>query len=104
MRPAAADAWFGDAAQRRRKADGAQPLAPDAQPWQTDPMLGWLVRFALFKFLPRRIIPLITVIEIARLLWGVRRRQFGVNEPWRSRTAPPPRGWSQAQSQPPRRR
>jgi hypothetical protein len=53
-------------------------------------MFGWLVRFALFKFLPRRIVPLITVIEIARLLWGFRQRRFRVNEPWRSRTASPP--------------
>lgn len=55
-------------------------------------MLGWLVRFTLFKFLPRRILPLITVIEIARLLWGFRRYRYRVNEPWRSRTAPPPQG------------
>jgi hypothetical protein len=64
-------------------------------------MLSWLVRFTLFKFLPRRILPLITVIEIARLLWGFRQRRFGVNEPSQSRTAPPPQG---AWSQPPRRR
>jgi hypothetical protein len=64
-------------------------------------MFGWLARFMLFKFLPRRIVPLITVIEIARLVWGIRQRRFRVNEPSRSRTAPPPRG---ALSEPPRRR
>jgi hypothetical protein len=53
-------------------------------------MLGWFVRFALFKFLPRRIVPLLTLIEIARLAWGFRRHLYRVNDPRRSRTAPPP--------------
>jgi hypothetical protein len=53
-------------------------------------MLGWFVRFALFKFLPRRIVPFLTLIEIARLAWGFRQRAFRVNDPRRSRTAPPP--------------
>ena len=65
-------------------------------------MLGWFVRFALFKFLPRRIIPLLTLIEIARLAWGFRQRLYRVNDPRRSRTAPPPMP-PQASPQPPRR-
>jgi hypothetical protein len=64
-------------------------------------MLGWLVRFVLLKFLPRRIVPLLTLIEIARLAWGFRRHLYRVNDPRRSRTAPPP---SASWSQPPRRR
>jgi hypothetical protein len=53
-------------------------------------MIGWLARFFVLRFLPRRIIPVLTAIEIARLAWGLRRRRFGVNEPRDSRTAPPP--------------
>ena len=56
-------------------------------------MIGWLARFLLFKALPRRIIPLLTLIEIARLARQLqRRRRYAVNEPYRSRTAPPPPG------------
>jgi hypothetical protein len=53
-------------------------------------MFGWLVRFVLFRFLPRRILPVLTLIEIARLAWGFRRHLYAVNDPRRSRTAPPP--------------
>ena len=65
-------------------------------------MLGWLLRFTLLKVLPRKIIPLITLIEIVRLAWGLRRRRYAVNEPWRSRTGPPP--WPARSSSEPRRR
>jgi hypothetical protein len=66
-------------------------------------MFGWIVRFALFRLLPRKIIPIITLIEIARLGWGLRRRRSAVNEPWRSRTAQPPRA-DGTTTEPPRRR
>ncbi|MFL5726330.1 MAG: hypothetical protein ACJ765_09335 [Chloroflexota bacterium] len=53
-------------------------------------MLGWLFRMVVFRFLPRRIVPFLTFIEIARLVWGLRRRRFGVSDPRSSRTSPPP--------------
>jgi hypothetical protein len=71
-------------------------------------MIGWVVRFALFRLLPRRIVPILTLVEIIRLAWGLRRRRFAVNDPRRSRTAPP--SWSETQgsepswSEPPTRR
>jgi hypothetical protein len=66
-------------------------------------MFGWIVRFALFRLLPRKIIPIITLIEIVRLGWGLRRRRSAANEAWRSGSAQPP--WpDQPSSEPPRRR
>jgi hypothetical protein len=53
-------------------------------------MIGWLARFFLLKFLPRRILPILTLIEIVRLYRSFRRQRYAVNEPWRSRTSPPP--------------
>ena len=53
------------------------------------------------EFLRMRILPIITFIEIARLAWGFRRRLYGVNDPRRSRTAPPP-PMPAAPAQPPR--
>jgi len=53
-------------------------------------MITWLARLLLFRILPRRILPIITFIELARLAWGFRPRRYRVNEPSRSRTALPP--------------
>jgi hypothetical protein len=36
-------------------------------------MLGWLGRFFLVRFLPRRLIPILTVIEVIRFIRGLRR-------------------------------
>jgi hypothetical protein len=66
-------------------------------------MLGWIVRFTLFRLLPRKIIPIITLLEIVRLGWGLRRRRNAAREPWGSRTAQPP--WpDETVLEPPRRR
>ena len=65
-------------------------------------MITWLARLLLFRILPRRILPILTFIELARLAWGFRPRRYRVNEPWRSRTALPPLPPTAAQ--PPRRR
>jgi hypothetical protein len=54
-------------------------------------MFRWLTRFFLLRFLPRRLLPILTVIEIVRLIRGLRRPRMAVNEPIESRTAPPPR-------------
>jgi hypothetical protein len=54
-------------------------------------MFGWIARVLLFRVLPRKLVPIITVIEVARLLWSMRQRRFAVNDPRRSRTGPPPR-------------
>jgi hypothetical protein len=53
-------------------------------------MISWAARFLLLRVLPRKLVPILTIIELARLAWGFRRRRFAVNEPRRSRTAPPP--------------
>jgi hypothetical protein len=55
-------------------------------------MVRWLARVLLLKVLPKRLVPVLTVIEIARLARSVnkRRRGVAVNEPYESRTAPPP--------------
>jgi hypothetical protein len=54
-------------------------------------MFRWLARFVLFRFLPRRLLPILTVVELIRLVRGFRRPRYKVNEPIDSRTAPPPR-------------
>jgi hypothetical protein len=47
-------------------------------------------RFLLLRFLPRRILPIVTVAEAILLIRQVRRRKkVAVNEPSESRTAPP---------------
>jgi hypothetical protein len=56
----------------------------------TGPMISWAARFLLLRVLPRKLVPIITIVELARLAWGFRRRRFAVNEPRYSRTAPPP--------------
>ena len=40
-------------------------------------MIGTLARLALLKFLPRRLVPVLTVIEIARFLRSRRRGSAG---------------------------
>jgi hypothetical protein len=34
-----------------------------------------MLRFLLLRFLPRRLVPLLTVLEIAILVWGWRKRK-----------------------------
>ena len=53
--------------------------------------MRWFARFFLLRFLPRRLLPILTVIELVRLIRGLRRPRVAVNEPIDSRTAPPPR-------------
>ena len=59
-------------------------------PAHTDRMIGWVVRMLLFRVLPRKIVPLITLVELLMLFRSMRRRRFAVNDPSASRTAPPP--------------
>ena len=52
-------------------------------------MLKTLARFALLRFLPRRILPIVTVVEAILLLRSIRKRSgVRVNAPTDSRTAP----------------
>lgn len=54
-------------------------------------MLKMATRFLLLRFLPRRLLPIITVAEALLLLRSVRNRsRTRVNDPARSRSAPPP--------------
>ncbi len=51
-------------------------------------MFKWLARFALLRFLPRRLLPILTAVQVFRMFRDMRHRQrFAVND---SRTAPPP--------------
>jgi len=55
-------------------------------------MFRMAARFLLFRVLPRRVLPVVTVVEALLLLRSVRKRSapaVGVNEPTASRTAPP---------------
>jgi hypothetical protein len=54
-------------------------------------MFRWLTRFFLLRFLPRRLLPILTVVEIVRVIRGLRKPRYAVNEPIDSRTAPPRR-------------
>jgi len=53
-------------------------------------MFRWFARAVLLRFLPRRLLPILTAIELFRIVRGLRRRKQPVNEPTASRTAPPP--------------
>jgi hypothetical protein len=53
-------------------------------------MIGWVLRMLLFRVLPRKIMPVITLVELLMLFRSMRRRRFAVNDPTASRTAPPP--------------
>lgn len=53
-------------------------------------MFKTALRFLLLRVLPRRLIPVVTVVEVLLLLRSVRRRAgVRVNPPAASRTAPP---------------
>lgn len=53
-------------------------------------MFKWLARFALLRFLPRRLLPILTAVQVFRMFRDMRNRQrFAVNDPRDSRTAPP---------------
>jgi len=53
-------------------------------------MLKTLARFALVRVLPRRILPIVTVVEAILFLRSIRNRsRVRVNAPPDSRTAPP---------------
>ena len=53
-------------------------------------MLKTAARILLLRVLPRRILPIVTVIEALLFLRGLRRnRRVQVNDPVRSRTAAP---------------
>jgi hypothetical protein len=53
-------------------------------------VLKTAARFLLLRVLPRRLIPVVTVVEIALLLRNVRRKaRTKVNPPRESRTASP---------------
>ena len=63
----------------------------DGRKRHTRSMFRWLARAFLFRFLPRRLLPFLTALELLAILRAVRRRQrYAVNEPTESRTAPPP--------------
>jgi hypothetical protein len=63
-------------------------------------MLKTLARFALLRVLPRRILPIVTVVEAVLFVRSIRNRsRVGVNAPTESRTAPPaPRGADRPQA------
>ena len=55
-------------------------------------MLRTATRFLLLRFLPRRILPIVTIAEAILLFRSLRKKQsVEVNEPKDSRTGPPPR-------------
>jgi hypothetical protein len=55
-------------------------------------VLRTAIRFLLLRFLPRRILPIVTVAEAILLIRSVRRRKkVAVNDPSESRTASPDR-------------
>jgi hypothetical protein len=60
-----------------------------ADPAHTAPVIGWVLRMLLFRVLPRKIMPLITLVELLMLVRAIRRRRFAVNDPTASRTALP---------------
>ena len=53
-------------------------------------MIRAATRFLLLRFLPRRILPIVTIAEAILLFRSVRRKKsVEVNDPTESRTAPP---------------
>jgi hypothetical protein len=53
-------------------------------------MLKTAARFLLLRFLPRRIVPIVTVVEALLFVRSIRNRsRVKVNPPSKSRTAPP---------------
>lgn len=63
--------------------------APASMP-DTCPMFRWITRAVFLRFLPRRLLPILTAIELFRIVRGLRKQKQPVNEPIDSRTAPPP--------------
>jgi hypothetical protein len=53
-------------------------------------MVRWIARAVFLRFLPRRLLPILTAIELFRIVRGLRKPKQPVNEPLDSRTAPPP--------------
>jgi hypothetical protein len=53
-------------------------------------MFRWIGRAVFLRFLPRRLLPLLTAYELFRIVRGMRKSKQPVNEPIDSRTAPPP--------------
>jgi hypothetical protein len=53
-------------------------------------MFRWITRAVVLRFLPRRLLPILTAIELFRIVRGLRKPKQPVNEPLDSRTAPPP--------------
>jgi hypothetical protein len=53
-------------------------------------MFRWIARAVFLRFLPRRLLPILTAIELFRIVRGLRKQKQPVNEPIDSRTAPPP--------------
>jgi hypothetical protein len=53
-------------------------------------MFRWIARAVFLRFLPRRLLPILTAIELFRIVRGLRKPKLPVNEPSNSRTAPPP--------------
>jgi hypothetical protein len=62
----------------------------DASMSETSPMVRWIARAVFLRFLPRRLLPILTAIELFRIVRGLRKQKQPVNEPIDSRTAPPP--------------
>jgi hypothetical protein len=56
----------------------------------TSRMFRWITRAVVLRFLPRRLLPILTAIELFRIVRGLRKPKQPVNEPLDSRTAPPP--------------
>jgi hypothetical protein len=55
-------------------------------------MLSWIARFFFLRFLPRRLVPVLTLIEIVRIARSLNdRRRFAANDPRAQRAASPPR-------------
>ena len=59
-------------------------------------MLRWVLRFLLIRVLPRRLFWFLSLVDLYFLFRSLRRRVGGrpaiaVNDPRRSRTAPPPK-------------
>jgi hypothetical protein len=62
----------------------------DASMPETSPMVRWIARAVFLRFLPRRLLPILTAIELVRIVRGLRKQKQPVNEPIDSGTAPPP--------------
>jgi hypothetical protein len=65
-------------------------------------MLRWIARFFLLRFLPRRLVPLLTVVEVLQLARGLKRRRDAARARDASQlTLPPPSGPPIPTTQPP---